>query len=124
MKHRILVVEDEPAVSRGVRDALSFNGYVVDVAADGETGYQLARENHFDMIVLDLMLPRLGGLDMLAKLRGENIQTPVLILTARGQESDRDKGLALGADAYVVKPFDPEALRELVREMLARTSSE
>ena len=57
MKHRILVVEDEPAVSRGVKDALSFNGYIVDVAGDGEAGYDLAREHHFDMIVLDLMLP-------------------------------------------------------------------
>jgi DNA-binding response OmpR family regulator len=116
MKHRILVVEDEPAVSRGVRDALAFNGYAVDVAADGESGYALARENHFDMIVLDLMLPKLGGLDLLARLRGENVQTPVLILTARGQESDRVKGLENGADDYVVKPFS-------VRELIARVGA-
>jgi DNA-binding response OmpR family regulator len=116
MKQRILVVEDEGAVSRGVKDALSFNGYSVAVAADGREGYRLARDGSFDLLVLDLMLPGMPGLDVLGRLRQENVMTPVLILTARGQESDRVKGLELGADDYVVKPFS-------VRELVARVGA-
>jgi DNA-binding response OmpR family regulator len=111
MRHRILVVEDEPAVSRGVKDALSFNGYHVEVAADGEEGYRLASAEAFDLLILDLMLPRLSGFEVLRRLRHDEIHTPVLILTARGQEDDRVRGLDLGADDYVVKPF---SVRELV----------
>ena len=116
MKHRILVIEDEPAVARGVKDALAFHGYHVDVARDGADGYQLARDHHFDLIVLDLMLPVMPGLEVLRRLRDENVQTPVMILTARGQESDRVEGLELGADDYVVKPFS-------VRELVARVGA-
>jgi DNA-binding response OmpR family regulator len=116
MKHRILVVEDEPAVARGVRDALGFNGYHVQVAEEGETGYRLARDQAFDLIILDLMLPRLDGLEVLRKLRDEGVATPVLILTARNQENDRVRGLELGADDYVVKPFS-------VRELVARVGA-
>lgn len=116
MKHRILVVEDEPAVARGVRDALSFNGYMVEIAGDGRTGYELARDGSFDLVVLDLMLPGLPGLEVLELLRHAQVATPVLILTARGQESDRVQGLELGADDYVVKPFS-------VRELVARVAA-
>lgn len=116
MKHRILVVEDEPAVSRGVSDALLFNGYLVDVAEDGDAGYRMARKHHFDLIILDLMLPGMGGLDVLSRLREEHVSTPVLILTARGQESDRVQGLERGADDYIVKPFS-------VRELIARVAA-
>ena len=111
MKHRILVVEDEPSVSRGVKDALSFNGYHVDVAEDGAAGYEIARSQPFDLLILDLMLPQMTGFEVLERLRADNIHTPVLILTARGQEDDRVKGLDLGADDYVIKPF---SIRELV----------
>ncbi|HEX5138239.1 MAG TPA: response regulator transcription factor [Planctomycetota bacterium] len=120
MKQRILVVEDEPAVARGVRDALSFNGYTVDVAVDGPSGYRSAREEAFDLIVLDLMLPGLDGLEVLARLRKDGCTAPILILTARGQESDRVKGLELGADDYVVKPF---SVRELVARVAAHLRS-
>jgi DNA-binding response OmpR family regulator len=113
MKRRILVVEDEPAVARGVRDALGFNGYSVELAGDGETGYRRAREEVFDLIVLDLMLPGMSGLDVLAKLRREGLTAPVLVLTARINETDRVQGLELGADDYVVKPFS-------VKELVAR----
>jgi len=116
MKRRILVVEDEPAVARGVRDALGFNGYSAEWAADGLTGYQLARTQGFDLIVLDLMLPGLDGLDVLRRLRDDGVTVPVLILTAKGQESDRVKGLDLGADDYIVKPFS-------VRELVARVGA-
>jgi len=111
MKHRILVVEDEPAVARGVRDALSFNGYHVDVAADGEEGYRMASGEPFDLLILDLMLPGMPGFEVLKRLRDDDVHTPVLVLTARGQEDDRVRGLDLGADDYVVKPF---SVRELV----------
>jgi len=111
MKHRILVIEDEPSVARGVKDALSFNGYHVDVAEDGAAGYELARSEPFDLLILDLMLPKMTGFEVLERLREENVHTPVLILTARGQEDDRVRGLDLGADDYVVKPF---SIRELV----------
>jgi two-component system response regulator VicR len=116
MRHRILVVEDEPAVARGVKDALSYNGYSVDVAEDGPTGYRRASEGSYDLIVLDLMLPGLDGLEVLARLRREGSVAPILIVTARGQESDRVKGLELGADDYVVKPFS-------VREVVARVAA-
>ncbi|MCK6458863.1 MAG: response regulator transcription factor [Planctomycetes bacterium] len=120
MKQRILVVEDEPAVARGVKDALSFNGYSVDIAVDGPSGYRSAREQAFDLIVLDLMLPGLDGLDVLGRLRRDGCTAPILILTARGQESDRVKGLELGADDYVVKPF---SVRELVARVAAHLRS-
>jgi two-component system response regulator VicR len=120
MKHRILVVEDEPAVARGVKDALSFNGYSVEIAEDGPTGYRRAREESYDLIVLDLMLPGLDGLEVLGRLRKDGCTAPILILTARGQESDRVKGLELGADDYVVKPF---SVRELVARVAAHLRS-
>ncbi|MHC4953758.1 MAG: response regulator transcription factor [Planctomycetota bacterium] len=124
MKHRILVVEDEPSVARGVKDALSFNGYHVDVAEDGDAGYQLARSQAFDLLILDLMLPKLPGFDVLRRLREEDIHTPVLILTARGQEDDRVRGLDLGADDYVIKPFSVRELVSRVGAHLRRRSSD
>ncbi|MDH3593149.1 MAG: response regulator transcription factor, partial [Planctomycetota bacterium] len=116
MKHRILVIEDEPAVARGVRDALSFNGYVVDHVDDGETGYRLARDGSYDLLILDLMLPGMSGLEILRRARADGLVAPVLILTAKSQEEDRVKGLELGADDYVVKPFS-------VRELVARVGA-
>ena len=101
MKQRILVVEDEPAVARGVKDALSFNGYTVDVAVDGPSGYRSARDQAFDLIVLDLMLPGLDGLDVLARLRKDGCTAPILILTARGHEVDGHGSDASGAGAAV-----------------------
>ena len=118
MKHRILVVEDEPAVARGVHDALSFNGYTVDLAEDGSSGYLKARDGAFDLIVLDVMLPGMSGLDVLARLRNEGIGSTVLLLTARSQEADRVRGLDLGADDYVVKPFSLAELRARIRSRL------
>jgi DNA-binding response OmpR family regulator len=116
VKHRVLVVEDEPAVARGVKDALSFNGYSVEVAVDGKEGYRRATAETWDLIILDLMLPGLDGLEVLERLRKDGCAAPILILTARGQESDRVKGLDLGADDYVVKPFS-------VRELVARVGA-
>jgi len=116
MKKRILLIEDEPAVARGVRDALVFNGHAVEAVEDGREGYEKARDGGYDLLILDLMLPGMPGLDVLAKLRGDGVVTPVVILTAKGQEGDRVKGLELGADDYVVKPFS-------VRELVARVAA-
>ena len=105
MKHRILVVEDEPAVLRGVQDALQYHRLSRRDGGGRPARVELARDEPFDLIVLDLMLPRLDGFEVLRRLRDDSVHTPVLILTARGQESDRVRGLELGADDYVVKPF-------------------
>ena len=117
----VLAVEDDPAILRGLADNLRFEGYEVITASDGETGYQLQREKQPDLIVLDLMLPRMSGLEFCRKLRGEKIQTPMLMLTARSEEPDRILGLDLGADDYVTKPFSVRELMARVRALLRRS---
>ena len=117
----VLVVEDDPAILRGLADNLRFEGYEVLTAADGETGYRMQREGKPDLILLDLMLPRMSGLELCRKLRGEGIQTPILMLTARGEESDRVLGLDLGADDYMAKPFSVRELMARVRALLRRS---
>src|SRR3954471_23898921 len=102
---RILVVEDEPELLRPLAQALREAGYAVDEAADGEEGLFKATSWEYDALVLDLMLPRLDGWELLRLLR-TGPKTPVLILTARDGVDDRVRGLALGADAYLVKPFE------------------
>lgn len=110
---RILVIEDERDMREGLRYNLEFEGHQVEVAADGTAGLEAARRGDADLIVLDLMLPGLSGLDVVKRLRQEGVKTPVIILTARGQETDKVVGLKLGADDYVTKPFS-------LRELLAR----
>ena len=110
---RVLVVEDDPAILRGLKDNLLVESYEVLTAADGDSGYRLIREQKPDLVILDLMLPRMSGYEVCRKLRGEGNTTPILMLTARGEEGDRVLGLDLGADDYVTKPFS-------VRELLAR----
>ena len=117
---RILVVEDEPALLRGLQDNLKAELYEVITASDGETGLRLARETKPDLIVLDLMLPKVSGYEICQKLRLEGVLTPILILTARGEESDRVLGLDLGADDYVTKPFSVRELMARVRALLRR----
>jgi DNA-binding response OmpR family regulator len=117
----ILTVEDDPAILRGLTDNLRFEGYEVVTATDGETGYRLQREHKPDLIVLDVMLPRMSGLELCRKLRGEGIQTPILMLTARSEEPDRVLGLDLGADDYVTKPFSVRELMARVRALLRRS---
>lgn len=116
----ILVVEDDPAILRGLADNLKFESYDVLTAADGETGYRMAREKKPDLIVLDLMLPRMSGYEVCRKLRGEGVETPILMLTARGEEADRVLGLDLGADDYVSKPFSVRELLARIRAVLRR----
>jgi two-component system response regulator VicR len=117
----VLAIEDDPAILRGLSDNLRFEGYEVVTATDGETGYQLQRERRPDLILLDLMLPRMSGLEFCRKLRGEGIQTPILMLTARSEEADRVLGLDLGADDYVAKPFSVRELMARVRALLRRS---
>ncbi len=110
---RILIVEDDEAIAQGLRDNFQFEGYETHLASDGETAVRLAREEKPDLIVLDIRLPRMSGYEVCRKLRAGGSTTPILMLTARGEEEDRILGLDLGADDYVTKPFS-------VRELLAR----
>jgi DNA-binding response OmpR family regulator len=113
---RILVIEDDAAIRRAVVDALRSVGYRPVGVDDGEAGVEMAGRENFDLVLLDLILPGLGGLEVLAELRETQPATPVIILTALGEEADRVRGLKLGADDYVVKPFS-------VRELLARVEA-
>jgi len=117
----VLAVEDDPAILRGLSDNLRFEGYEVITASDGETGYKLQAERRPDLILLDLMLPRMSGLEFCRKLRAEGVHTPILMLTARSEEPDRVLGLDLGADDYVTKPFSVRELMARVRALLRRS---
>jgi DNA-binding response OmpR family regulator len=121
---RILVVEDDPAILRGLADNLKRELHEVFTAADGETGYRLIKEKKPDLIVLDLMLPKLSGYEVCRQMRAEGLTTPILMLTARGEETDRVLGLDLGADDYVTKPFSVRELLARVRALLRRSHPE
>jgi two-component system alkaline phosphatase synthesis response regulator PhoP len=118
----ILVVEDEPQIAGLVRDYLEHAGFAVLTASDGATGLALARTRRPDAIILDLGLPRVDGLDVIRALRRDSV-VPIVILTARGDETDRVTGLELGADDYVVKPFSPRELVARVRAVLRRVEA-
>ena len=118
---RVLVVEDDPAILRGLADNLRFDAHDVLTATDGEAGYRLARDKRPDVIVLDLMLPRMSGYEVCRKLRAEGVETPIIMLTARGEEADRILGLDLGADDYVTKPFSIGELLARIRALLRRS---
>ncbi len=109
----VLIIEDDAALARGLKDNFAFQGYHVLLAADGEQGFAFAVDQRPDLIVLDLMLPRMNGYEICRRLRREHIEMPILVLTAKAEESDVVLGLELGADDYVKKPFS-------VRELLAR----
>ena len=120
---KVLVVEDDPGILRTVADNLRFEQYEVVTATDGETAYVLQQNEQPDLIVLDLMLPRMSGLELCRKLRTDDVRVPVLMLTARGEEADRVRGLDLGGDDYVTKPFSVPELMARVRALLRRTSA-
>jgi two-component system, OmpR family, alkaline phosphatase synthesis response regulator PhoP len=120
---RVLLVEDDRGLRLTVGDRLRAEGYEVEVAADGASGYDKARGNPFDLIVLDVMLPRKSGLDVLRDLRRDGIATPVLMLTALGQTSDKVVGLKLGADDYLTKPFEMAELTARVEALLRRPAA-
>jgi len=110
---RILLIEDEPNMRRGLLDNLEFEGYDAEFADNGEDGLNKILENNFDLILLDVMLPKMSGFDVCKKAREAGNTTPIILLTAKGEEIDKVVGLELGADDYVTKPFS-------VRELLAR----
>src|SRR5438034_143230 len=118
---RIVVVEDEHAIRRGVADALRASGFDVAEAADGDRGLEEAGRAGVDLVLLDLLLPKRDGLNVLAELRKVRPTLPVIILTARGTEDDRVRGLKLGADDYVVKPFSARELLARVEAVLRRS---
>jgi DNA-binding response OmpR family regulator len=118
---RIVVIEDEHAIRRGVADALRASRYEVTEAADGDRGLTEATRSGVDLVLLDLLLPRRDGLAVLADLRRKRPTLPVIILTARGTEDDRVRGLKMGADDYVVKPFSARELLARVEAVLRRS---
>jgi two-component system alkaline phosphatase synthesis response regulator PhoP len=120
MNQNILVVEDEEALRMTLTDRLQSEGYVVDCAADGEEGLRRATQDAFDLIILDLMLPKRSGFDVCRDIRQAGLITPILMLTARGQTVDKVVGLKLGADDYVTKPFEMMELMARVEALLRR----
>jgi DNA-binding response OmpR family regulator len=112
----VLIIEDQPALLRGLKDNFKFEGYTVRTADDGEKGLTAALDSSLDLILLDIMLPKVNGYEICRRIRAEGLDTPIIMLTAKGQESDILLGLNLGADDYVTKPFS-------VKELLARTNA-
>jgi two-component system response regulator MprA len=123
MNERVLVIEDDEEIVRVLKRSLEHEDYLVDVALDGEMGLITARDHHVDLIILDLMLPGMSGLDVCQRLRTHS-KVPILILTARDTLEDRVQGLDSGADDYVVKPFELPELLARVRALLRRTQEE
>jgi DNA-binding response OmpR family regulator len=117
---KVLIVEDDQAMAVALRDGFTYEGYTVQVARDGSAGLRLAQEKGLDLVILDVMLPRMSGLDVCRQLRGAGNQTPIIMLTARGQEIDKVLGLKTGADDYVTKPFSLRELAARVRAVLRR----
>ncbi len=120
----ILIAEDDRILAGTLKDDLELEGYKVEVAGDGQTALQRALSAHFDLIVLDIMLPGLDGFEVCRHLRRARKTVPVIMLTARAQEADRIMGLELGADDYVTKPFSARELRARVKAVLRRTSGD
>lgn len=117
---RLLFAEDEVSMSEAVVDILSYHHYLVDAVYDGEEALAFAKSGHYDGIILDIMMPKKSGLEVLSQLRREGYQTPVLLLTAKADVEDRIQGLDLGADDYLPKPFEMGELLARVRAMLRR----
>jgi two-component system alkaline phosphatase synthesis response regulator PhoP len=120
---RILLVEDEPGLQLTLSDRLRREGYIVDTAGDGQTGLERAATGEFDLVLLDVMLPRKNGFDVLRDLRQKAVDTPVIMLTARGQVVDTVVGLKLGADDYLAKPFEMMELLARIEARLRRRST-
>jgi DNA-binding response OmpR family regulator len=119
---RILVVEDDASIALGLEDDLSLEGYEVEVARDGEAATVRAKDGSFDLILLDVMLPKKDGFEVCRELRRAGLKTPIIMLTAKAHEAEKVMGLELGADDYVTKPFSPAELRARVRAVLRRAT--
>ena len=121
---RILIVEDEKKVAAFIKKGLEEETYAVDIAADGEEGLYMGGQNQYDLIILDLMLPKINGLDILSSLRAKKNGVPILLLTAKDSVEDKVKGLNLGADDYLTKPFAFSELLARIRVLLRRGKAE
>ena len=117
---RVLIVEDEKRLAATLQDLLEMDGYTADVSYDGESGLDNALTAIYDVILLDVMLPKLNGFEVLRRLRAERVATPVLMLTARSEVTDKVQGLDCGADDYLTKPFEPKELLACVRALIRR----
>ena len=121
---RILVVEDEPEMQRGLRDNLKFEGYDVTIIGDGEEGLDALTKDSFDLVLLDVMLPGMSGFDVCKRARTNGVTTPIIMLTAKGEEVDKVLGLEFGADDYITKPFSLRELLARVKAVLRRSPTE
>ncbi|WP_461638479.1 response regulator transcription factor [Labilibaculum euxinus] len=119
----ILIVEDEPGMLMGLKDNMEFEGYQVDVADDGEIGLDKILGNEYSLVLLDVMLPKISGFDICKQVRKKGIATPIILLTARGEEIDKVLGLEFGADDYITKPFSLRELLARIRAVLRRTEN-
>jgi DNA-binding response OmpR family regulator len=119
----ILIVEDEPSMQLGLKDNLELEGYAVTLASDGEEGLVKIKKNKFDLVLLDVMLPKLSGFDVCKATRTAGISTPIILLTARGEEIDKILGLEFGADDYITKPFSLRELLARVKAILRRSQT-
>lgn len=121
---KILVVDDEPNMRLGIKDNLEFESYEVDLAEDGEQGLNKTRSSDYDLVVLDVMMPKMSGFDVCREMRKDGNQTPIIFLTAKGEEIDKVIGLELGADDYITKPFSLREFLARVKSVLRRTSKQ
>lgn len=120
---KILIVEDEPNMRLGLKDNLEFEGYEVETAEDGEEGLTKILDNDYDLVIMDVMMPKISGFDVCKKVRVSGVTTPIILLTAKGEEIDKVLGLELGADDYVTKPFSLRELLARVKAILRRSES-
>jgi DNA-binding response OmpR family regulator len=118
---RILIVEDEHAMLMGLKDNLEIEGYEIDIAKDGNTGLSKILENEYDLVLLDVMLPNISGFDICKSVRRNGNRTPIILLTAKGEEIDKVLGLELGADDYITKPFSLRELFARIKAVLRRS---
>nr|WP_321451590.1 response regulator transcription factor [uncultured Carboxylicivirga sp.] len=119
-KH-LLIVEDEPDMQQGIKDNLEFEGYLVDVADDGEMAIKKISNSNYDLILLDVMIPKISGFDVCKQVRHKGIETPIIFLTAKGEEIDKVIGLESGGDDYMTKPFSLRELMARIKAVLRRT---
>ena len=119
----ILIIEDEPAMQLGLKDNLEVDNHSVDTSSDGESGLQKLKSGKYDLVLLDVMLPKLSGFDVCKAARTAGIGTPIILLTARGEEIDKIVGLELGADDYITKPFSVRELLARIKAILRRSQS-
>lgn len=120
---KVLVVDDEPNMRLGIKDNLEFESYEVDLAEDGLQGLAKAKASHYDLVVLDVMMPNMSGFDVCREMRKSGVLTPIIFLTAKGEEIDKVIGLELGADDYITKPFSLREFLARVKSVLRRTNT-